>query len=138
VRVQLHSTFTAILKDQLGRGEMDVILTTEADLEQGGETLDRQPLVWVGAQGGQAWRARPVRFGSVSRCLFKRPAIDALEAAGLPWELVVDAQSFSAVDAGVSADLAICVQLASALPRQCEAIRHGGALPELPHYLVNM
>jgi DNA-binding transcriptional LysR family regulator len=138
VRVQLHSTFTAILKDQLARGEMDVILTTEAELGHGGEVLDRQPLVWVGAQGGQAWRARPVRFGSVSRCLFKRPAIEALEAAGLPWELVVDAQSFSAVDASVSADLAICVQLASSVPSQCEAVRHGGALPQLPHYLINM
>jgi DNA-binding transcriptional LysR family regulator len=138
VKVQLHSTFTAILKEQIARGDMDLILTTEAELDHGGETLDRQSLVWVGAQGGQAWRARPVRFGSVTRCLFKRPAIEALEAAGLPWELVVDAQSFSAVDASVSADLAICVQLASSVPRQCEAVRHGGALPELPHYLVNM
>lgn len=138
VKVQLHSTFTAVLKAQLARGEMDLIMTTEPDLEPGGETLDRQPLVWVGAQGGQAWRMRPVRFASVTRCIFKRPAIDALEAAGLPWDLAVDAQSFSAVDASVSADLAVCVQLASAVPAHCEPVRHGGALPDLPGYLVNM
>jgi len=138
VKVQLHSSFTHLLKEQLARGEMDVILTTEADLGANGEVLDRQPLVWIGGQGGQTWRTRPVRFASVSRCIFKRPAIDALDAAGLPWELAVDAQSFSAVDASVSADLAICVQLASAVPAHCEAVRHGGALPDLPDYLVNM
>ncbi len=138
VKVHLNSNFTALLKDQLARGEMDLILTTEAAVDPTGETLDSQPLVWVGAQGGSVWRSRPLRFASVTRCLFKRPAIDALERAGLPWDLAVDAQSFSAVDASVSADLAVCVQLASAVPQHCEAIRHGGALPELPEYCVGM
>ncbi len=138
VRVNLHSTFTATLKDQLARGEMDLILTTEHEVDPGGEVLARFPLVWVGGQGGQIWRTRPVRFASVTRCIFKRDAIDALETAALPWVLAVDAQSFSAVDASVSADLAVCVQLESAVPMHCEAIRHGGALPSLPDYNVNM
>jgi DNA-binding transcriptional LysR family regulator len=138
VRVQLHSTYTSELKAQFRAGTMDLILTTEAEPDAGGETLVTQPLVWVGAQGGQAWRTRPVPFASVTRCLFKRPAIAALEASGLPWVLAVDAQSFSAVDAGVSADLAICVQLKSAVPAQCEAVRHGGTLPPLPDYQINL
>ena len=138
VQVKLHSSFTSELKLQMTRGEMDVILTTEAGVDTGGMVLDRQPLTWIGAQGGAVWRTRPVRFASVSRCIFKRPAIDALERAGLPWALTVDAQSFSAVDASVSADLAVCVQLESAVPRLCEVIRHNGALPALPDYLVNM
>ena len=138
VRVKLHSSFTSELKILRDRGEMDVILTTESDLDPGGVALDRQPLVWIGAQGGAAWRGRPLRFASVTRCIFKRPAIDALEGADVPWALTVDAQSFSAVDASVSADLAVCVQLESAVPRGCEPIRHGGALPPLPDYLVNL
>ena len=36
------------------------------------------------------------------------------------------------------ADLAIIVQLAGSIPARCEEIRHGGALPELPEYLINM
>ncbi len=138
VQVKMHSSFTSVLKVQLARGEMDLILTTEADLDAGGVLLDRQRLVWIGAQGGAIWRQRPLRFASVTRCIFKRPAIEALERAEIPWALSVDAQSFSAVDASVSADIAVCVQLESAVPRQCEAIRHGGALPDLPDYLVNM
>jgi DNA-binding transcriptional LysR family regulator len=138
VRLQLHSLYTSGLKELFARGEMDLILTTEARVDPGGETLACDPLVWTGAPGGQAWRARPLRFGSCANCVFKRPAIEALEAAGIPWELAVDSISTQAVEASVSADLAVSVQMASAVPAHCEAIRHGGALPELPVHSVNM
>ncbi|WP_424931942.1 LysR family transcriptional regulator [Amaricoccus macauensis] len=138
IRVQLHSLYTSRLRVQIGRGEMDLILATEEALDPGGETLATSPLVWSGAQGGQAWRHRPVRFASVSHCLFRRPAIEALEREGIPWENGIDSISDIAVEASVSADLAISVQLEASVPRSCEIIRHGGALPVLPEYQVNM
>jgi hypothetical protein len=51
---------------------------------------------------------------------------------------VVDSISPAAVEASVSADLAVSVQMASAVPAHSEAIRHGGALPELPAHCINM
>ena len=138
IKVQLHSLYTSALRDLLERGEMDLILTTEPALAAGGEMLTREPLVWAGAVGGQAWRARPLRIASCAHCIFKRQALDALEAAGTPWELAVESVSTAAVDASVSADLAVSVQMQSAVPARCELIRHGGALPDLPEYMVNM
>lgn len=138
VRVQLHSLYTSLLKTQMGRGEMDLILATEDALGPGGETLATSPLVWAGAVGGHVWRQRPLRFATVSHCMFRRPAIEALERAGIPWENGVDSISDVAVEASVSADLAIFVQLESSVPRSCEIIRHGGTLPALPEYQVNM
>ena len=138
VKVLLNSDFTVDLRHRFERREIDVILTTEQDLRPGGETLVREPLVWIGAEGGQAWRTRPLRFGSTSRCIFRRTALDALDAAGLPWELAVDSVSCSAVEASVAADLGILVQLACSVPARCEVIRHGGALPELPDYMINL
>jgi len=138
VKVMLTSDLTIDLRHRFSRREIDVILTTEEDVGPGGEMLAKQPLVWVGAQGGQAWRSRPVRFGSTARCVFRRPAIEAMERAGIPWELAVDSISCSAVEVSVSADLAIFVQLAGSIPARCEEIRHGGALPSLPDYLINL
>lgn len=138
VKLQLHSLYTSGLKELFARGEMDLILTTEAGVDADGETLACESLVWTGAQGGQAWKARPLRFGSCGHCVFKRPALDALEAAGIPWELVVDSISPAAVEASVAADLAVSVQMASAVPAHSEAVRHGGVLPELPEHFVNM
>jgi len=138
VKLQLHSLYTSGLKELLARGEMDLILTTEAGVDAGGETLNREPLVWAGAPGGQAWRQRPLRYASCGHCVFKRPALEALEAAGIPWELAVDSISTAAVDASVAADLAVSVQMESGVPPRCEPIRHGGALPALPHHFINM
>jgi len=138
VKLQLHSLYTSGLKEHFARGEMDLILTTETSVDAGGETLTVQPLVWTGAPGGQAWRSRPLRLGSCAQCVFKRPTIEALEAAGIPWELAVDSISTQAVEASVSADLAVSVQMASAVPAHSEVIRHGGALPDLPAHYINM
>lgn len=138
VKVLLQSDLTVELKDRFARSEIDLILTTEPSCDPGGETLARQPLVWVGAEGGQIWRARPVRFGSTQRCVFRRTAIDALEGAGLAWDLTVDSLSCQSVEVSVTADLAIFVQLEGAIPHSCEAIRHGGTLPDLPEYRINM
>ncbi len=138
VRVMLQSDLTTHLRARFARSELDLILTTEAEVGQGGEMLSRQPLVWAGAENGHAWKTRPVRFGSTAHCVFRRPAIDALERAGLPWDLAVDSTSCSAVEVSVIADLAIFVQLEGSIPARCEEIRHGGALPPLPDYLINM
>ena len=113
---------------------MDLILTTEAGVDAGGETLASEPLVWVGRAGRPGLAARG-RCASprARRCMFRRPALDALDAAGIPWELAVDSVSTMAVKASVAADLAVNVQMHE---RRCRpsprSIRHGGALPELP------
>lgn len=138
VKLQLHSLYTNGLKELFARGEMDLILTTEPRLDAGGEELSRENLVWTGAIGGQAWRGRPLRFASCANCVFKRPALEALEQAGVPWELAVESVSTAAVDASVAADLAVSVQMESAAPAGTEAIRHGGALPPLPAQSINM
>lgn len=138
VRVMLQSDLTVELKQRFAKSEIDLILTTEAEVDAGGEILVKQPLVWVGAENGQSWRSRPLRFGTTARCMFRRPAIDALDKAGLAWDLAVDSISCSAVEVSVIADLAVFVQLAGSIPARCEEIRHGGALPDLPDYLINM
>ena len=138
VKVQLHSLFTSRLRQMLDAGDVDIILTTESDLSPGGETLTRQPLVWTGAPGGQIWRRRPLRFAFMSHCMFKRPTIDVLDAAGIDWELAVDSVSITAVEASVVADLAVTVNLNNAFFGTCAPIPHGGALPDLPEYAVNL
>ena len=100
--------------------------------------LAREPLVWAGAPGGQAWRARPLRFASCANCVFKRPALEALDAAGIPWEYTVESISPAAVDASVAADLAVSVQMEVGVPPRCEPIRHGGALPRAARPPINM
>ncbi|MFV0473990.1 MAG: LysR family transcriptional regulator [Pikeienuella sp.] len=138
VKVTLTSSFTRRLKEEFNRGEIDLILTTEAEIAGCGETLDESWLVWVGAHGGSAWRSRPVKLAYERNCIFRTIVQRALEGAGLEWEMAVESDQTRPVEAAVSADLAIHTQIASSIPPYFEEIQHGGALPDLPPVMIGM
>jgi len=138
VRVNLLSSYTQKLKGLLEAGELDLILTTEDECDSGGERLCTQRLVWVGAPGGTAFRARPLRLAFERACLFKPWAFRALDAAGISWEMAVDTGSTRTVEATVSADLAIHAMLECAISPHLEPISHGGSLPDLPSTRINL
>ena len=137
MKIRLLSSFTRTLKDQFARGECDAILTTEAGVDPGGETLIELPLVWIGAPGGQAWRQRPLRLSYEQRCMFRQGVIATLDRVGIPWILAVDSDSTRTVEATVSADLAVHTVLAGSEPPYLERINHGGSLPDLARLKVN-
>ncbi len=138
VRVELVSSFTKGLKAQYARGELDVILTTEVDCEPGGETLLTQALLWVGAPGGSAWRQRPLKLAFERVCIFRGPVQQALDKACIKWDMVVESDSTRTIDATVSADLAVHANIAGNAAPYLQQIDHGGALPQLPQFKINM
>lgn len=138
MKVQLLSSFTKTLKEQYERGEADLILTTEIDADTGSEPLSEKPLIWVGAPNGLAWRRRPLPMAFEMRCMFRPETVRRLDAAGIPWDLSVDAESSRSVEAAVSADLAVHALLEGTCPPYFEIIDHGGALPELSRLGIHM
>lgn len=138
VRVSLTSPPTSDLLKQFEAGEVDVILTTENGAQSGAETLARKPLVWIGAPGGRAWRRRPVPFASDPRCAFRKPSFEALEQAGIGWDWAIATGSDHATFASVAADLAVCALLKGTETFGLEEVPHGGELPELPMFNINL
>lgn len=138
VKVQLEASYTRTLKDQFSKGECDVIVTTEKGVDQGGEVLSTKPLVWVGAPGGTAWRQRPLQLAFCRYCVFREQIVSCLDANGISWEMSVDTESDRAIEAAVSADLAIHAMIDGTQPPYLEVIDHGGALPELKVQHINL
>ena len=83
----------------------------------GGETLACEPLVWTGAQGGQAWRGAPAALRLLRPLRLQaagpRGARGGGHHRGSSWSSSI---SPAAVEASVAADLAVSVQMASAVP----------------------
>lgn len=138
VKVQLVSSYTRQLKTMFAEGKCDLIMTTEDGLDPGGETLAEQPLVWLGAHGGTAWRDRPLKLAFEHHCIFRRTAQEALDRAGHPWEIAVEAGSVRTIDASVAADLAVTAQLLGTEAPQLAPVPHGGALPDLGTSMINI
>ncbi|RYG93071.1 LysR family transcriptional regulator [Loktanella sp. IMCC34160] len=138
VKVQLASSFTRVLRSQFERGELDVILTTEGGVDQGGQTLTTLPLVWVGAPGGQAWKQRPLPLAFEERCRFRQEVQAQLDRAGVPWEMAVESESTRSIEATVSADLAVHAMLEGTEGQMFEQISHNGTLPDLERININI
>lgn len=138
VKVQLVSSYTARLRRMFARGELDAILTTEADCDAGGETLITRSLVWVGAEAGNMWKQRPLRLAFEHACIFRSSVQAALDRAGIAWEMAVESDSTRAVEASISADLAVHACIEGTEPPYVECIAHGGALPTLPEIRINL
>jgi len=138
VKVQLLSSYSRQLKHAYARGECDLILTTEPNAAEGSETIAELPLNWIGAAGGSCWRQRPLRLAFGRHCMFRPEAIDALNRAGIDWDLAVESESDRTIEATVSADLALTAMLDGSEPPHLEQVDHGGALPELPAHKINL
>lgn len=138
VKVKLFSSNSTELKAQYARGDCDLILTTEATKIAGSETICALPLVWVGAHNGVCWRQSPLRIAFCRKCLFRPKVIEVLDRAGVQWDMMVDSERDLAIEATVSADLAVQAVLDGTEPAHLSRIDHGGVLPELPVYMVNL
>lgn len=138
VKVSLSSSFTRRLKDEFSRGAADLILTTESEIAPGGEALQETRLVWVGAHDGAVWKERPLKLGYERACIYRPMVQRALDDSGIQWEMAVESDQTRAVEAAVSADLAVHTQIESSIPPYFEVIQHGGALPTLAPILIGL
>ena len=138
MKMQLVSSYTRRLKALLSRGECDLILTTEDGPGPDAETICELPLVWVGAPAGQAWRARPLRLAFEYNCIFRSGVQAQLDAAGIPWEMAVEADSTRSIEASLSADLAVHAMIGTTVPPHLAQVDHGAALPDLGTTRVNL
>ncbi|MDJ0629941.1 MAG: LysR family transcriptional regulator [Rhodobacter sp.] len=138
VKVQLVSSYTNELKERFANGSCEIILTTESAPDAGGETLATLPMNWVGAPHGKAWRRRPLRVAFCSFCRFRQPALRALDEADIPWELAIDSGFDRAIEATISADLAVGAMLDGAQPPHIKPITDTGVLPDLPAQQINL
>ena len=94
--------------------------------------------MWIGAIGGAAWRETPLPVAFCSNCIFRSGVLQALNASGINWEMAVDSELDNAVEAAVSADLAVHVALEGNLPPHTEVIHHAGNLPDLTPQKINL
>ena len=89
-------------------------------------------------EGGVSWKKRPMPLTLSHNCMFRKPAIDALDSAGVKWVDIVQSMNdetslvYTAADLGVRAEM-LCTSM-----RGISEIDHAEELPVLPEYCVAM
>ena len=138
--VRLFCKHTAKLQERFRAGKLDVIITTELDTGTGCRQLLERDLVWTGASHGRAWRQDPLPLAFTRICVFRKPAIAALDAAGISWVDAIDSGNND--DSGAvacAADLGIRADIRGFKARgMAEVDDTENRLPKLPTYFVNL
>src|SRR5260370_11805718 len=94
IRVYPVGDRNAVLIERLEKGRLDLAMFFSDGQHQGAERLATPPMVWIGS-AGHAWDpAGPVPLGLFEApCVFPKPGIAALDAAGVPSREAVTAPS---------------------------------------------
>ncbi len=134
--INIERDFTYFLRRGLKNGIYDVILTTELAPSEGGEALMSERLAWMTQTGGQCWRIRPLPVALSHNCMFRKPAIEALDKAGVRWVDVTQSMNDTSALVRSVADMGVRAELACNCYTGLTEIEHNGELPELPDYKV--
>ena len=136
VRIDAHVDRNATLRSRLDEGQLDLALLWDEDGgERDGAVIGTLPMAWIGPRRGVTpGTDRPiplVLFGSP--CIFRHAALNALDAAAIPWRISFSSPGLAGLWAAVSAGLGLTVRTPHGLPAALTALDpEESGLPRLP------
>jgi DNA-binding transcriptional LysR family regulator len=145
VRVEARVERNVALIDGVTSGRLDLALAwDDGAATPHFERIAETPMRWIGAAGRDAiWSpggGGPLPLAAMEApCLFRRAAIDALDAAGISWRLAFVSASLAGVWAATAAGLGFAVRTSLGLPANLRALAAGECgLPPLPALAVKL
>lgn len=139
VGVQIDCSVSSVLADKMADGLLDVALTIRHSDTPAGETIDIEDLVWIG-HPDMHWdreSALPIA-ANPEGCIHRAHAIDALARAGIGWTVRYVSDSAAAVNATVSAGLAVAVKARRSVPAGLVEMGETLGLPALAPVTVDL
>jgi len=141
VRVEVRAERNAHLGEQMRKGELDLALGWgSGDIAPNAIKVAELPIVWVGRAD---WRLAPGEklplLAFDQPCEFRSAGIAALDAAGIPWQLVFVSASLAGLYAAAEAGLGITLRTAFGMPRSLQALDPASyGLPALPRVSLSL
>lgn len=132
VHVEMETGLTAFMPARLGQS-FDLVIAMHPEGQGNGEFLRREQAVWASGPSHQTELLNPLPLALYPQgCLFRKWAIEALEAAGRPWRLAFVSHSLAAVEAVAMQGLAVTVVKSGTFPARLKGLGDRDGLPLLP------
>ncbi len=114
VEVTVHCALSRQLAEDMTHGLIDIAIATRmpgVTPKVGvGTVLRPEALVWLGAEGGTAYRADPIPLAMLpDGNLYRDFALAALDRIGRRWRIACISESIAGLQAMALADAAVCV-----------------------------
>jgi DNA-binding transcriptional LysR family regulator len=127
------------LVERIAEGGLDLALMWGNPSVANTVTVQRLPMVWIGPKGYVVPKGDPVPLPLFeSPCVFRQPAVEALEQTHRPWRLVFTSPSLSGLWAAAVAGLGITVRTALGVPSPLAVLGKSSGLPKLPQIALSL
>nr|WP_281414449.1 LysR substrate-binding domain-containing protein [Rhizobium sp. ARZ01] len=140
VEIDVTCRLSTVLSQMLDNGELDVALVTADSTGRAGPPgggIYRDRLAWAGTVHGTAHLRRPlpIAVGTPS-CMWRKAAIDALDAAGISYRITCTSENYAGQLAPVLADLAVAPLPCAVLPAGLLPLGPEDGLPSIGYFEI--
>ncbi|MER9837805.1 LysR substrate-binding domain-containing protein [Mesorhizobium sp. M0145] len=140
VEISVTCRTSSTMSRMLDEGELDVALVTAGVTNRSGSpdtVIHRDRLVWAGLAHGTAHLSRPLAIAAgPTTCIWRKSAIDALDAAGISYHIVCTSENLAGQLALVVAGLAVAPLPIAALSGELTPFGPEQGLPSIGYYDV--
>jgi DNA-binding transcriptional LysR family regulator len=138
VQLEVRIEGNAVLVEAVSKGEIDLVLVVGHAQRPSAITLGNIDLVWI---AGRDFRPRDEPLPLVvlgPQCVFRKEAIESLDAAGHPWRIAAVSPSLAGLWALGMAGLGVTVRSALGVPRSLISHKTLFDLPRLGAFPVTL
>jgi DNA-binding transcriptional LysR family regulator len=130
---------TLDLLERIDDNELDLAIVTNCESRRASETFRRERLLWVTSNRHSihAEEPLPLALGRPS-CIWRRMAIEQLEAIGRPYRVLYSSSNAGAVAAAVLAGLAVSVLAESGLRPGMRVLTTADGFPDMPSCRIGL
>ena len=139
VHIEVHVDRSTTLVDRVTHNDLDLALVWGCGARPGNATsVARLPMVWIGPRDSEPEGSARTRNDTVALalfeapCVFRQPAIEALDAAALRWRITFTTPSLVGLWAATEAGLGITVRTPFGVPAALTVLDPSAGLPKLP------
>ena len=133
LRLEIDVGRSPFLMDDLHRGKVDMIISTRTDPTLQGFALRTSPVWWICAAQYQHDPSQPLPLVVVDEpSIFRRVALEALEAHNIPWRQAYLASNLIGIKAAVRAGLGVTARSMEMVGPDMRVLGESDGLPRLP------
>jgi DNA-binding transcriptional LysR family regulator len=132
IHIEMETGLTSSMPARLGT-VYDLVIAMHPEGRGEGEFLRREQAVWAAGASQAVEEQEPLPVALYPQgCLFRKWAIEALDAAKRPWRLAFVSHSLAAVESVAAQGLAVTVVKAGTFPPRLRPLSDREGMPRLP------
>jgi DNA-binding transcriptional LysR family regulator len=139
MQIELHIEGNAALVDAIDKGRIDLAVVIGHEDHADAQTVGQLDVVWIASSTFSRPHKQPLPVAVLGpQCIFRRRALQHLEAANIPYRIAANSPSLNGLSAALLGGLGVTARTALNLPEGLVSAESLHSLPSLGSLAVTL